>query len=90
MIWAIVAGVYGVMSLITAAAFWSDKRRASRGLRRTRESTLHLLELLGGWPGALLARPVLRHKTRDVRFLAISYTIIGAHAAAWGAAMWLA
>ena len=36
--------------------------------RRTPESTLHLLDLLGGWPGALIAQQVARHKTAKASF----------------------
>lgn len=39
-----------------------DKRRAEEGLWRVSEFNLHLLELLGGWPGAFLAQRRLRHK----------------------------
>lgn len=50
---------------------WSDKRRAGRQQWRVPEATLHLGELLGGWPGALLAQQLLRHKTAKAgyRFL---------------------
>lgn len=41
-----------------------DKRRSHRGGRRVPEATLHLFELLGGWPGSLLASRIFRHKTR--------------------------
>ncbi|MBL8421498.1 MAG: DUF1294 domain-containing protein, partial [Dechloromonas sp.] len=36
---------------------------------RTAESTLHLLSLVGGWPGALVAQNRLRHKSRKASFL---------------------
>jgi uncharacterized membrane protein YsdA (DUF1294 family) len=67
--------------------YWSDKRRAQHGQRRIRERTLHVLELLGGWPGAILARRVFRHKTRDWAFLAVSWVIIAVHVGAW-IALW--
>ena len=41
------------MSLLTVAAYAWDKRQAVRGEWRIPESRLHLLELCGGWPGAL-------------------------------------
>ena len=53
-----------VMSTITWMAYALDKHAAQRGRWRTPETTLHLLELLCGWPGALLAQQLLRHKTR--------------------------
>ncbi|GAB3507073.1 DUF1294 domain-containing protein [Pseudoxanthomonas daejeonensis] len=49
---------------VTWIAYALDKHAAQRGRRRTPEATLHLLELAGGWPGALLAQRALRHKTR--------------------------
>lgn len=38
-------------------------RVTAEGAPRIRERTLHLWELLGGWPGALLAQRWLRHQT---------------------------
>jgi hypothetical protein len=35
---------------------------------RTPEKVLHASELLGGWPGALLAQQLFRHKTRKVSY----------------------
>ena len=48
-----------------------DKSSAQRDAWRTPESTLHLLALLGGWPGAMIAQQVLRHKSkkREFRFI---------------------
>ncbi|UWX04498.1 DUF1294 domain-containing protein [Pseudoxanthomonas sp. NC8] len=45
-------------------AYALDKHAAQRGRRRIPESTLHLLELAGGWPGAFVAQRMLHHKTR--------------------------
>ena len=60
--------VYGVVSLVTFVMYWIDKRAAIRGAQRTPENTLHLLELLCGWPGAVLAQHIFRHKTRKGRY----------------------
>jgi len=75
--------VYAVASLVTFAAYGFDKRRARLGGRRTPEARLHLLELCGGWPGALLGQRVFRHKTQKVSFLVITWAIIALHLAAW-------
>lgn len=48
-----------------------DKSAAQRGGRRTPESTLHLVDLLGGWPGALVAQQQFRHKTAKASFQAV-------------------
>lgn len=74
--------VYAAMSLVTLIAYALDKRRAiSRG-RRIPERTLHLLELLGGWPGALIAQQAFRHKRRKGRYLAVFTLIVAIHIAA--------
>ena len=57
-----------VVNLWTIACFWEDKRRARAGIRRLSEADLLVLALMGGSPGALLARSWFRHKTRKEPF----------------------
>jgi uncharacterized membrane protein YsdA (DUF1294 family) len=57
-----------VMNLATFAMFGSDKAAAVGKRSRVPERTLLTLAALGGSPGALLARPVFRHKTRKQPF----------------------
>ena len=57
-----------VMSLVAFIAYWIDKSAAVRGDWRIKESTLHMFELLGGWPGAFLAQRMLHHKNRKVSY----------------------
>ena len=63
-----VFSLYAVMSLLTFFAYWKDKAAAQAGRWRTPESTLHVLALMGGWPGALLAQQWLRHKSSKRAF----------------------
>ena len=63
-----VAAGLALVNVITLAAYWNDKRAAANNWQRTRESTLHSLELLGGWPAAWLAQQMLRHKSRKPTF----------------------
>lgn len=65
-----VPGAYLLVSLITFFVYGSDKKSALHGTQRVPESTLHLLEFLGGWPGALVAQAYYRHKTIKASFQA--------------------
>jgi len=77
------AAWYGAWSLIALIAYWRDKRAAQSRAWRTRERTLHIIEFLGGWPGAFIAQTTLRHKTRDTGFLAVYWLIVALHLIAW-------
>jgi uncharacterized membrane protein YsdA (DUF1294 family) len=61
-----------------------DKARAEKEERRVPENTLHMLELLGGWPGALIAQQWLRHKTAKVSYQVIFWLIVMGHVVFWG------
>ncbi len=65
-----VDGLYAVASAVTFFAYAADKSAAASGAWRTRESTLLLLGLAGGWPGAIVAQQVLRHKSSKRSFRA--------------------
>ncbi len=60
--------VYLVASAFTFLIYAKDKKAAKSDARRTRENTLHALALFCGWPGALFAQQVLRHKSRKISF----------------------
>jgi len=81
-----VLAIYAVMSAVTFVAYGLDKSYARRGKRRIGETTLHLLALLGGWPGALLAMPLFRHKRRKTSFAVTVSLIALGHVAVW---VWL-
>ena len=80
----LVAAAYGVMS-ITAFAFYAiDKRAARNRAWRTPEKNLLLMGLLCGWPGALLAQQMLRHKTSKQSFQTAFWLTVGLNLAGWG------
>lgn len=82
--------VYVVASVATFIVYWLDKRAARRGRRRIPEKTLHLFELFGGWPGAIIAQKKLRHKTVDPGFRLVFWTIVALHGVGWAGALGLA
>lgn len=84
----IIAAIYLCMSAITFIAFALDKRAARRNAWRTPEATLHVLELLGGWPGALLAQRVIRHKSSKTSYRVTLWCIIALHIIGWCAWWW--
>lgn len=75
---------YSILSLSTFIAYAIDKTAARRGTRRTRERTLHLMALAGGWPGGFMAQRILRHKSRKESFQLVFWTTVVLHCAvAW-------
>ncbi|MGY2291855.1 DUF1294 domain-containing protein [Pseudomonas sp. SDO528_S397] len=74
---------YGVVSLVAFLLYWSDKRKAASQQWRTPENVLHAVELAGGWPGALIAQQVFRHKTRKVSYQVLFWVIVLLHQAFW-------
>src|SRR5687768_3011356 len=60
--------LYLVASVAAVAAYRVDKSAAQSGRWRTAESTLHMLAVIGGWPGALVAQRMFRHKSRKPQF----------------------
>ena len=72
----LLAFYYGA-SVITYGIYARDKTASQNLGSRTPEPTLHLMSLVGGWPGALIAQVLLRHKTRKPSFLiAFWFTVI--------------
>ncbi|MFP7834920.1 DUF1294 domain-containing protein [Marisediminicola sp. LYQ134] len=59
---------YLALSLLAVITYAVDKSAAQNGRWRTPETTLIVIGLLGGWPGAVLAQQILRHKTRKASF----------------------
>lgn len=66
----------------TMLRFWQDKQRAIAKRRRIPEADLLGLALIGGSPGALLARHLFRHKTSKQPFSARLFVIVAMQSAA--------
>jgi uncharacterized membrane protein YsdA (DUF1294 family)/cold shock CspA family protein len=81
-----ILAAYGGVSLVLFVMYWIDKRAAQRGGQRTAEKTLHLFELCCGWPGALMAQQVFRHKTRKGSYQFVFWLVVLANL---GALCWL-
>lgn len=64
----VIVWVYVVASVLSFLFYLFDKSAAQNGRRRTPEATLHNLALIGGWPGALFAQQLIRHKSKKVSF----------------------
>lgn len=64
----LVLGLYLGVSAVAFVAYAIDKSAAQNNRWRTRESTLHMFSLAGGWPGALFAQRVFRHKSKKQSF----------------------
>lgn len=58
-----------IISILTFILYAIDKHSAIKQSQRVPEASLHFAALLGGWPGALIARPLLNHKTKKQRFI---------------------
>ena len=66
---AVLALAWLLMSAVSYIAYVLDKDAAGKPRRqRTPEATLHMLDLLGGWPGGLIAQQQIRHKTAKASF----------------------
>ena len=78
-------GIYSAMSMATFIVYALDKRAARQGGWRVGENTLHGLSLACGWPGALLAQQLLRHKSVKPAFRRIYWLTVTLNIAAFTA-----
>jgi uncharacterized membrane protein YsdA (DUF1294 family)/cold shock CspA family protein len=74
---------YVLFSVVAYFMFFDDKRRAFKKKRRVPEAFLHLVELLGGWPGALVSQQRFRHKTRKLSYQGLCWLIVFIHQFVW-------
>jgi len=84
-----IAGIYAIVSLVTIVAYGIDKQQAILGEGRISERTLHLLELFGGWPGAIVGQGLFRHKRCKFSYMVVFVGIVFLHVAVWVGCIWL-
>jgi len=77
---------YTAASVAAAIAYRLDKSAAERNAWRTSERMLHFMAVIGGWPGALVAQEVFRHKSRKRSFRLVLWTTVALNC---GALTWL-
>jgi uncharacterized membrane protein YsdA (DUF1294 family) len=80
---------HAAFSLASLTAYALDKRRAARAFPRTPERTLHTLDLLGGWPGGLLAMRLFKHKRRKAAFVRVFWLTVVGHLLVVVTAAWM-
>lgn len=73
-----------LISGVTFLTYGYDKLQARNSEWRVSELTLHLLALLGGWPGALVGMHFFQHKTQKTKFLVPFWMIV----LGWQSALW--
>ena len=74
----------------TAVAYRLYKSAAERNVWRTSETMLHVMALIGGWPGALVAQQAFRHKSRKLSFRLAFWTTVALNCAALTWLAWMA
>lgn len=85
------AAWYAGVSVVAFAVYGADKSAARRSAPRVSERTLLALGLVGGWPGALVAQQVFRHKTRKRTFRRAFWATVVCNVVALGLLIaWLA
>ena len=68
--------LFAPMSIVTLIMYGLDKAAARKKTGRISERSLLLCGLACGWPGAILAQQVFRHKTRKPGFRLLFFATI--------------
>lgn len=68
--------LYSALSMALFVVYGLDKWAARTRRARVAEASLHLLALLGGWPGALLGQQVFAHKIAKPAFLRWTWAMV--------------
>lgn len=73
---------YLMLGVASIAVYWFDKRAAEAGRWRVRETSLHIIDAIGGIAGGLIAQQLLRHKTSKRSVIVATALIALGHVAA--------
>ena len=68
--------IYGALSMLALLFYGIDKWAAKNDMWRVSEAKLHILSLLGGWPGALLAQQIFKHKRSKSSFMRVYWVTV--------------
>lgn len=71
-----IIGIYVMMGIVSFMMYYKDKASAQTDGWRTPESTLHLVDALGGWIGATFAHKILNHKATKPKFRALFFVTV--------------
>jgi uncharacterized membrane protein YsdA (DUF1294 family)/cold shock CspA family protein len=82
---AVITIAYALLSCLSYFMYSLDKTAAGKNMQRIPESTLHSVDLFGGWPGALIAQQQFRHKTVKASFQSVFWVtvFVNVAVAAW-------
>ncbi|MEM5549394.1 DUF1294 domain-containing protein [Pseudoalteromonas neustonica] len=86
---AIISCAYVLMTVITICVYKWDKHLAMakpKQSTRVPERSLHILALVCGWPGALIAQQWFRHKSQKRSFIVVLWLTIFINISVLGAA----
>jgi len=78
-----VDALYATASALCFMVYGIDKLAARTGRDRVPEAMLLWLGAVGGWPGAIVAQQVFRHKTVKPSFRVLFWLTVAANAAAF-------
>ena len=81
---AAVFGLYLIASIVAFVVYAFDKSAARKDRWRTQENTLLFVGLIGGWPGALAAQRLLRHKSKKASLQVAFWATVGLNCGALG------
>lgn len=79
-----IPGVYLVASVMAYVTYAIDKSAAVNNQWRIAENTLHMFGLIGGWPGALAAQRMFRHKSSKPSFQGMFWVTVVLNCSALG------